>query len=174
MLRKLTKREYSFQIRILIFFLISLNIYPQEAGKTVIKGTVTDANTGEPVPFVYVLLKGTSVGTVTDKQGKYSIRTNVKAAEVRFSFIGYEAESRSIQNGAEQTIDIRLKLSSITLSEITVKPGKREYSNKNNPAVDLIEKVIEHKDQNRKESDDYLEYEKYEKTLLALSNLPEA
>ncbi len=120
------------------------------------------------------MLKGTTVGTITDSQGKYLIKTNVEAAEIRFSFIGYETESRSIRNGAEQTIDISLKLSSITLDEVTVKPGKREYSNKNNPAVDLIEKVIEHKDLNRKESYNYLEYEKYEKIQLALSNVNEA
>ncbi|MBP1665435.1 MAG: hypothetical protein H6Q23_295, partial [Bacteroidetes bacterium] len=86
----------------------------------------------------------------------------------------FEAETRSIVNGAEQVIDISLKLSSITLSEVTVKPGKREYSNKNNPAVELIEKVIEHKDQNRQESFGFLEYEKYEKTLLALSNISDS
>ncbi len=174
MFRKLAQREYSFQILILIFFLISQNIFPQDTGRTVIKGTVTDANTGEPVPFVYVLLKGTTVGTVTDNQGKYSIRTNAVAAEVRFSYIGYEAETRTIVKGEEQIIDISLKLSSITLSEVTVKPGKREYSNKNNPAVELIEKVIEHKDQNRQEFFGFLEYEKYEKTLLALSNIPDS
>jgi len=170
---KFTKREYFLQIPILILLLISLNIYSQESDKTIIKGTVSDANTGEPVPYVSVLLKGTSVGTITDSQGKYIIRTNVEAAEIRFSFIGYEAELRSIRNGAEQTIDISLKLSSITLDEVTVKPRKREYSNKNNPAVDLIEKVIEHKVLNRKESYNYLEYEKYEKIQLALSNVNE-
>ncbi len=106
----------------MIFLLISLNIYSQESEKTIIKGTVTDANTGDPVPYVSVLLKGTSVGTITDRNGKYLIKTNVKATEVRFSFIGYETEVRSIRNGAEQTIDISLKLSSITLDEVTVKP----------------------------------------------------
>ncbi len=145
MLIKFTKKKYFLLIRILIFLLISLNIYSQESEKTIIKGIVTDANTGDPVPYVSVLLKGTSVGTITDSKGKYLIQTSVKAAEVRFSFIGYEAELRSIRNGAEQTINISLKLSSISLDEITVKPRKREYSNKNNPAVDLIEKVIEHK-----------------------------
>jgi len=120
------------------------------------------------------LLKGTSVGTITDTQGKYLIQTNVQAAEIRFSFIGYEAETHRIINGTEQTINIRLKLSSITLDEVTVRPGKREYRNKNNPAVELIEKVIGHKSLNRQESYDYLEYEEYEKIQLALSNISES
>jgi len=174
LLRNCIKRESLSQSWSLIFLLISLNVYPQESGKTIIRGIVTDAHTGDPVPYVSVLLKGTSVGTITDNQGKYLIQTTVKADEIRFSFIGYEAESRRIINGTDQTINISLKLSSIALDEVTIRPGKREYRNKNNPAVELIEKVIDHKSLNRQEVYDYLEYEKYEKIQLALSNVSES
>ncbi len=74
--------------------------------KTIIKGKVTDANTGEALPYVAVLLKGTTVGTLTDSQGKYSIETTVTASSIEFSFIGYQKESRAIKTGAEQTINI--------------------------------------------------------------------
>ncbi len=141
--------------------------------KTIIKGIVTDASTGEPVPYVSVLLKGTSVGTLTDAAGKYLIETAVKATEIRYSFIGYDPVTRNINPGTTQTIDISLSLTSITLDEVTVKPGKREYRNRNNPAVELIENVISHKSTNRPESFDFLQYEKYEKIQLALSNISE-
>ena len=127
--------------------------------KTIIKGIVTDASTGEPVPYVSVLLKGTSVGTLTDAAGKYLIETAVKATEIRYSFIGYDPVTRNINPGTTQTIDISLSLTSITLDEVTVKPGKREYRNRNNPAVELIENVISHKSTNRPESFDFLQYE---------------
>jgi hypothetical protein len=153
---------------------VSQCVYSQTPGKTTIKGTVTDANTGDPLPYVAVLLKGTAVGTLTDSQGKYSIETTVSAPLIEFSFIGYQKESRTIKTGAEQIINISLKLSSITLNEVTVKPTKKEYRNKNNPAVVLLQKVIEHKVLNRNEAYSYLEYEKYEKIQLAVSNIDEA
>lgn len=61
---------------------------------------------------------------------------------------------------------------SFAVDEVVVKPGKRHYKNKNNPAVELIDSVIAKKPENRKESYNYLEYEKYDKIQFALSNLP--
>ena len=123
-----------------------LNSFSQVSEKTVIKGSVTDALTGYPIPFASVFLKGTTVGTLTDNNGKYRIETSLTADTISFSFIGYKSESREIKIGIEQTIDIRLALSSITLDEVIVKAKKKEYQNKNNPAVELIEKVVEKKD----------------------------
>lgn len=160
-------------ILLVLLFQASPNCYSLTQEKTIIRGVVTDASTGEPVPYASVLLKGTSVGTLTDAGGRYFIETNTRASEIRFSFIGYDPETRTIHPGTSQTIDIKLRLTSITLNEVTVKPGKREYRNRNNPAVELIENVISHKNLNRPESFDYLQYEKYEKIQLALSNISE-
>jgi hypothetical protein len=167
------KIQYRTALWFLFLFLNSLNIFSQTSSRTIIKGTVTDANTGEPVPYVSIILKGTTVGTLTDYSGKYTIETTVKASEILFSFLGYEPETRSIKTGVEQVINISLHLSSIKLSEVTIKPQREEYRNKGNPAVELIEKVISHKDSNRQESYNFLEYEKYEKIELAISNVSE-
>ncbi len=56
--------------------LFCLNSYSQVSEKTIIKGTVTDELTGNPVPFASVFLKGTTVGTLTDNNGKYRIETS--------------------------------------------------------------------------------------------------
>ncbi len=169
----LFKKKYLFSIYLLLNLTASLNSFSQISDKTIIKGVVVDANTGDPLSFVSVVLKGTTVGTVTDKGGKYNIETNVPANNIVFSFIGYQTESRSVKQGTEQTINISLKLSSITLDEVIVKPARKNYKNKNNPAVELIEKVIDKKAVNRKEEYNYLEYKKYEKIQFALSNITE-
>ena len=158
---------------LLVFYGSNHDSYSMQQGKTIIKGTVTDANTGEPLSYVSVLLKGTTVGTITDSKGKYGIETSSEASELKFSFIGYEAEIRNIKPGTEQVIDIRLELSSISLEEVTVRPKRREYRNRDNPAVELIGKVIARKDLNRRESFSFVKYRKYEKILLALSNITE-
>ena len=170
---ELIRRNYLIFSYILLAFSVCLNSSSQVSEKTVIKGLVIDALTGDPLPSVSVILKGTTVGTLTDNSGKYRIETNVQAESIVFSFIGYQTESRSISNGIEQTFDIRLILSSITLNEVIVKAVKKEYKNKNNPAVELIDKVVAKKDDNRPEAYDFLEYKKYEKIQFALSNISE-
>ena len=170
---KLIKKKYFSPIYIFLALSACLNSFSQMPGKTVIKGIVVDAKTGDPLPFVSVFLKSTTIGTVTDNQGKYSIETNVPANNIVFSFIGYQTESRTISQGIEQTINISLTLSLITLDEVIVNPARRNYKNKNNPAVELIEKVIDKKDVNRKEVYNYLEYKQYEKIQFALSNITE-
>lgn len=166
------------KVYLYIFFILfslspNLDSFSQISDKTIINGTVIDAKTGVPLTGTSVILAKTTVGAVTDKDGKYSIETSVKADTILFSFIGYETESRSISKGENQTINVRLRLSAIALNEVIVNRGKASYKNKNNPAVGLIEKVIDNKDANREEKYDYLEYKKYEKLQFALSNITE-
>lgn len=156
-----------------IFLSSGINSFAQSTSKTIIKGVVSDAKTGEPVPFASAYLKGTTVGTITDNKGKYTIETNVSATKIEFSYLGYQTESQNISQGKEQTFNIRLKLSIISLDEVTIKPKRVGYKNKNNPAVELIDKVIANKSVNRKEAFDYLEYKQYEKIQFALSNVTE-
>ena len=157
-------------------FLISvtlscINSYSQVSEKTIISGKTTDNLTGEALPFVSVLLRGTTVGTTSDANGRYRLETSSKATEIVFSFIGYENESRTVRPGKEQTINVSLKLSSINLDEVIVTYEKKAYRNKDNPAVELIQKVIDNKEKNRAESYDFLQYKKYEKIQFAVSNV---
>ena len=167
-------RKIFFRI-FLIFTSLSVNLYSfaQISGYTVIAGVVTDAKTGVPLTGCAVFLPKTKVGTITDKDGKYRIETSVKADTVTFSFIGYDSESHPISRGVAQTLNVRLRQSAITLSEVVINRGKNVYRNKNNPAVQLIEKVVANKSKNREEKFDYLQYKKYEKLQVALSNVTE-
>ena len=170
---KLSGKTYLQSIFLLLALSSSMDAISQVSEKTVIKGFVFDAKTGVPLTGANVFLEKSTVGTITDNEGKYSIETSVPTNKIVFSFIGYQTESRNISKGITQTLNISLKLSSITLDEVIVNPGKSKYRNKNNPAVDLIEKVIYNKRVNRKENFDYLEYKKYEKIQFALSNITE-
>ncbi len=145
----------------------------QVSEKTVISGKTIDELTGDALPFVSVILKGTTVGTVSDATGKYRIETNVKASEIIFSFIGYETLIKTIIAGKNQTVNVSLKLSSINLDEVIVTYEKKAYRNKGNPAVELIQNVIDNKEKNRPESYDFLTYRKYEKIQFAFSNIDE-
>jgi hypothetical protein len=166
-------RKIKFLIFAILLFSVNAGLCAQGPLKTIIKGTVRDALTGEPLPFVSVYLKGTTIGTLTDQKGKFLIETNVMAKTLVYSFVGYNTESRNINPGREQTIDVAMSLASITLEEVIVKPPKKSYKNKGNPAVELIKNVIVHKETNRPEAYNFLEYKRYEKIQFAISNISE-
>jgi|WetSurMetagenome_2_1015567.scaffolds.fasta_scaffold01946_4 hypothetical protein len=165
------KLAFTITAAILLLMLPFFGSYCQSQQKTVIKGTVSDANTGDPIPYVSVLLKGTTVGTLTDNNGKYSIETSVSAKEIQFSFLGYQTQIVPMKPGVSQTVNISLKLTDIALEEVNIRPGRRNYRNRGNPAVELIDSVIKHKSSNRAQSFDFLQYRKYEKIQFALSDI---
>jgi len=170
---KLRRGFYPFVICCIISAALCIDVYSQSGSKTVIRGVVTDSQSGEPIPFVAILLENTTIGTITDNQGKYNINTDAPAYKIRFSYLGYETETFIITPGKTQTLNVKLKETSVSLNEVVVKPKKSIYKNKNNPAVELIDKVIENKTANRKSSADFLQYEKYEKLKLGLINIKE-
>lgn len=144
----------------------------QATGQTVVRGVVTDADTKEPLPFVNIVFKGTSIGSTTDIDGRYTITTNTANEELHFSFLGYKTVIRTVKVGETQDINVRLTSDAQVLQEVTVTTqGRERYRNKNNPAVDLVREMIEHKEQNRMTHYDYVEYEQYEKLQMSLSNL---
>jgi TonB-linked SusC/RagA family outer membrane protein len=83
-----------------------------------VSGTVTDAQTGETLPGVNILVKGTSTGTVTDSVGHYSLSISSLQDTLRFSFIGYKQQVVPI-NGRTQ-INIALEPTTIAGKELVV------------------------------------------------------
>ncbi len=157
-----------------LLFIVSgllIDTYAQGQGKTIITGTVSDAKTGEPLTGANVILDKSTVGTITGANGNYRIETANPSEKINFSFIGYDSQSRPVEKGKSQVINVSLNLSSIAIDEVVVKPARQSYRNKNNPAVELIDRVIEKKDSNRKERFDFLKYRQYEKVQFAFSNI---
>jgi hypothetical protein len=159
-----------------LFLTLCLNILLLKANaqeKAIIRGKLTDSHTGTSIPYASVLIKGTTVGTLTDGDGKYRLETSLGGGTITYSFIGYQSETREFKAGKEQVIDVRMSLSSISLDEVVIKYEKKSYRNKDNPAVALIDSVVSRKGKNRPESFDYLQYNTYEKVQFALSNITE-
>ncbi|MDG5799265.1 TonB-dependent receptor [Marinilabiliaceae bacterium ANBcel2] len=84
-------------------------------------GHITNAETGEHIPFVNVVVKGTRIGTITDASGHYML-TNLPEGELTLvaSSMGYEKEKVDVTTQEERTVevDISIKESSITLAEV--------------------------------------------------------
>lgn len=164
----MTYLRYSLSVLLLLVFGIA---HGQE--KTKVKGTITDAQTGEPLPFVNVAFLGKNVGTTTDFNGKYQLDTKWGSDKLQASFMGYEVMEKAVVQGTSQTIDFALEPKQIKLDEVTVEAKKGRYKNRDNPAVELINKVVEHRDENRKEGFAFYEFDKYEKLQIDINNITE-
>ncbi|MGL1886821.1 MAG: DUF5686 and carboxypeptidase regulatory-like domain-containing protein [Reichenbachiella sp.] len=134
---------------------------------------MTDATTGETLPFVNISFNGTTLGTVSDMEGKFYIETSDATNQLKASYIGYDAIIKPVNIGAIQTINFSLVEKSLELDNVVVSGKKLRYKNKGNPAVKVIQKVIEHKDDNIIGSLDYYEYNKYEKVEFDFNNISE-
>lgn len=135
-----------------------------------IKGVVTDSITGEPLPAVSLILKGTTIGGSTDYDGNFSISTPSKVRTLKVSYLGYTEKEVQLTSGKTGNLAIRLAPTSISLSEVVVKPGKERYSKKDNPAVTFVKNAIERRDMNDPRNHDYFRYDQYETIMFAMND----
>lgn len=98
-------------------FLLLANAYNSYAQKSNIGGQVTDAGTGSPLPSVTVGVKGTSQGTFSDANGRYTISANATDSLV-FSIIGYVSKTYHV--GTRTKISVQLEPSNKVLNQVVV------------------------------------------------------
>lgn len=151
------------------------SILPASAEKyTNVTGKIIDGTTGQPLSFINVVIPGTSFGTTSDKDGNFTLSVAGSYSHIAFSNVSYQTITRTIKPGKDNTIEIRLHTNQQQLKEVVVRSSKKQrYRNKGNPAVELIQQVINHKDQNRMQSSDYLQYDQYERIGMSFFNLSE-
>jgi hypothetical protein len=136
---------------------------------TSVRGIVRDAVTKERLPFVSVSFEGSNIGTFTDEEGEFRISNNSDYTKLKASLLGYKLFSINIPARVSSTEEIYLEPEDLKLEEVIVRPKNEKYSKKNNPAVELIKKVIAHKKENNITSLDYYQYNEYERTLFAFN-----
>jgi TonB-linked SusC/RagA family outer membrane protein len=83
-----------------------------------VTGQITDAYTGEPMPGVFVIIEGTTIGVTTDAKGDYVLPRPESEAIVLFSFIGYTTQKVTYNN--ENVINIQLTRDVLSLEEVVV------------------------------------------------------
>lgn len=166
--------DYNLNLKyILLFFLLFISSGFLYAQTTIVRGTVVDASNGQPIEFATVRFDGSSVGDLTDEKGKFTLQNNGAEDIIVVSFMGYVSKSVKVAVHESSTITIKLESEGVKLSEIVVKPGKEKYSKKNNPAVELIKKVIANKDKNTIADQSYYMDEEYERLLIAVNDYKE-
>jgi hypothetical protein len=143
---------------------------PVAAQNTIVNGIVTDAVSKKPLPFVSVFFKD-GRGKSTDSAGRFSLEAYESFSQIVVSFVGYKTRTIDIMAGTKQDLEIEMQPVGTKLTDVIITDRNR-YRNKNNPAVELIRKVIENKEKNRTEFYDYLHYQQYEKLGVYINNIP--
>ena len=134
-----------------------------------ISGQIVDAKTGEPIPFASAQYLGHGVGVASDLDGNFTIARH-NGWQLTFTSVGYVSHTVQINSGIKNVIKIALKTDNKMLKEVTIKTKRGRYSRKNNPAVEMMRKVIAAKKQTDLDNRDYYQYNKYQKITLALND----
>ena len=135
-------------------------------------GYVIDEATSDSIPYASVTYKGHNVAVVSNLSGRYSIARH-EGWQLTFSAVGYTPQTITINAKTKARVDVRLKQDTRTLKEVTIKTKRQRYSRKNNPAVELMKKVIEKKKQTDLSNRNFYQYNKYQKITLALNEITE-
>jgi len=106
---------------LLIFnLLLSMLVLQAQGNLRTITGTVVDANDGTPIGGVAVMLKGTNTGTVTNFDGKYSIKIPASGKQILiFSYLGYQQQEISVEPD-KNIVNVNLKEETLLLEEVVV------------------------------------------------------
>ncbi len=121
-----------------LLFLVSLLFLTEASAQFQVKGKVTDAETGDPIPFASVLLKGTTVGMNTDFEGNYSLSSRTLPDSIVVSYIGYLSQSKVLSQETEQTLNFQLRPSDFQMEAFVFESGE-------NPAFEIIRRAVDRK-----------------------------
>ncbi len=154
-----------FRLLPLAFLLTVHNISAQPIYS--ITGKVTDAQTGEGIPFASIALKGKSVGTQSDFDGNYKLTVQTLADSLVTSSIGYITSRKPVSIVAQQTINIQLSASAQQLKEVIVRTRGQD------PAYRIMRKVDEHRSKNNFAEINAYECEAYNRISISVQNLSE-
>jgi hypothetical protein len=131
-----------------------------------IRGTVTDAETGDPIAFANVILKGTNTGITTDFEGNYLIQAKSLSDSLLVSYLGYRSQSKALSNQADQALNFQLRPTAFDLEAFVFESGE-------NPAFEIIRRASAKRKEFDKRSLTAFETKNYTKIEIDIDNLSE-
>lgn len=140
-----------------------------QAQGSYVKGQVKDKADGTLLQRASVRYQGAKSSVLTDELGNFRIARE-EGRTLQITCVGYKTKTVKVSRGTE-FVEARMEAEARTLGEVSVKARKRKYSRKDNPAVELMRRVIERKDRNRLEAHDYYRYDRYQKITFAVNDV---
>ena len=138
---------------------------------TQITGLVRDSLSREAVPYATVTLIGTDEGTIANDKGGFTINSRAAFYKLRVTAMGYTPREVPVKAGQGSVVLVDLVPSGVELNEVVVRKGKEKYSKKNNPAVEMIKKLRQRRDDNDPRRFPNYGYTQYERMMMGFGNL---
>ena len=156
-------------LRFWVLCLMTLMMWQISVAQNV-TGCVTDAETGETLPSVNIYYEGRQGhGSPSDLDGNYSLP--FEEGTLVFSMVGYQTQK--IQITKPRNLNIKLIPDTKMVKEVLIQKKRQRYSRKNNPAVEMMKKVIAAKKKTDLRERPYFSYDKYQKLTFALNEVTE-
>jgi len=150
------------KISIFLFFIVTaIQSYAQQ---TVISGKVTDASTGEAIPYARVYFKHLRQGTTTNFEGFYKMEADKAEDSLTVEYLGYNPKSKAIKKGQVQLVNFQMEPTEMQVEQVVVHPGE-------NPAFRILRGVWAHRSQNDKTSLKAYQYQSYSKIEISANNI---
>jgi hypothetical protein len=143
---------------------------PQIFAQTKVSGIVIDKSK-QPIPFANVVFKNTSIGTVTNEDGRFYIESPNTYTTLLISSIGFSEREITLTKSVNYNFTIELNEQEV-LKEVVIYTGKT--SKKNNPALDILRKIWEKKRKNGLYQFNQYQMEKYEKVEFDINSIDSA
>lgn len=152
---------------LLIFMSLVIN------AQIILRGTVVDEYEN-PLPFVNVIIKGTTQGTTTDDEGRFAFRTKKNRGVLEISFVGFQTQTIKVSRKTKY-LNIVLKEGTDVLEEVIVvtKPKKR-LKKKENPAYRILKEIWKRKRKNGVDLVNHYQFKKHKTIEIGLNNLDTA
>ncbi|MFA0963506.1 TonB-dependent receptor [Roseivirga sp. BDSF3-8] len=125
-----------------VFMLITYQGFGQ--GQTIVSGQVSDAETGEPLIGVNIIVKGKVLGTVTDIQGNYRLKVNsAPPLTLVYSIVGFEPQELVITDAVSEGINVQMSEQVLLGQEVVVSASRVEENILQSPVsiekMDILE-----------------------------------
>ena len=154
----------------MVFALLFTGLAVSAQTESMLTGIVTDAATGDTIYYPSVSYKGLHIAVSGTAKGEYSI-VRKEGLVLTFSAVGYAPVQVVVKASTPKTLNIKLKSDTRQLAEVVVRQKRGKYSRKDNPAVELMRRVIAAKKRTRLENHDFFQYTKYQKITLAMNDI---
>ena len=154
----------------MVFALLIMGLTISAQTQSMLTGVVTDATTGDTIYYPSASYKGHEIAVSGTAKGQYTI-VRKEGLVLTFSAVGYAPVRVVVKASTPSVLNIKLKSDTRQLAEVVVRQKRGKYSRKNNPAVELMKRVIAAKKLTRLENHDFFQYTKYQKITLAMNDI---
>ena len=168
------KSTITHMLLLLFIACIPLASSAQTENRKRIYGKIKDKATNESLPYASVRIRKTTQGCSSDNYGYFSFFAQSLSDTLVISSIGYKEVRIPLNSKTRFPLNVKMEPENYELAGVTIKPKREKYRKKDNPAVILVKKITEQRNDNSPEQKPFYTRNRHEKLNIALNNFSSA